>query len=127
MVYVITHPSQPDITVKTYIEMLTCLYNIPVRKAYRYCKAADGILKPQTEYSLIGDYPVHRPVTVFECPTAYTSYPEHTNMCACGWLHMQGSVCMSMACDYPDSYNCPSCGVDSVEGKCPHMTPYWSD
>lgn len=124
--YVVINPADPDITVQTYMQMLTCLLNDNTRKAYHYCKAPDGIMKPTTVIEMVGNVPVHRTLSVFECPKEYLTYPTETNTCTiCGWLHMQGSSCMS--CDWQEDYCCPDCGVNTNQGTCSHMCPTWSD
>jgi hypothetical protein len=124
--YVVMNPADPDIVVKTYMEMLTCLMNDKTRKAYLYCKAPDGKMKPTTVFKMVGEYPTHTTLSVFECPNEYLTYPIETNSCIiCGWLHMQGSTCMN--CDWVNDYSCPDCGVNTLQSTCSHMCPSWAD
>jgi hypothetical protein len=123
--YVIVNPHKPDKTVDTYAEMLACLESDSFCKAYRYRKARDGIMKPSLIIKLLGGFPNHRILSVFECPTEYLTYPTGINACKCGWKHMQGSTCMR--CDWDEDYCCPDCGVNNMEGVCLHMCPNWAN
>ena len=127
MFYVIVHKDRPDIRVQNYIEMIGCLFNDPTCHAYLYRKAPDGLMKPLNVYKVVNDHPVQRVLSAFKCPKAYFTYPEGTNHCSCGWLHMQGNICMNIACNYyAVNYSCPTCGVNNVEGTCLHMRdPYY--
>ena len=122
--YVVVHKEKPDIRVKTYIEMITCLFNDPACHAYLYRKAPGGLMKPVNVYKVVDDQPVTRIVTAFRCPQAYFTYPEGVNKCGCGWHHMKGTFCMNIACNYNAFvYSCPTCGIYTSEGTCPHMCP----
>ena len=124
MFFIVVHRYKPDMRVNNYMEMVTCLLNDPACRAYLYREALDGIHKPVTSYKLVNGYPVHRIVTAFRCPLAYITYPNTPNRCHCGWYHMQGNFCMNMGCNSKAfDYACPACGINSIEGTCPHMCP----
>lgn len=126
MFYVVVHKDRPDIRVQTYLEMITCLYNDQSNRAYLYRKASDGFMKPLNVYKIVNGHPIHRVLSAFKCPEAYFTYPEDTNRCGCGWHHMQGTFCMNLACNYSAfEYSCPTCGINNLEGTCPHMRPYY--
>lgn len=122
--YVVINKNKPDIRVQSYIEMIGCLFNDPSSRAYLYRKAPGGLMKPLNVYKVVNDHPIQRVVTAFRCPPAYFTYPEGVNKCGCGWHHLQGNICMNLACNYSAfEYSCPTCGVNSIEGTCVHMCP----